>query len=489
MHLPALTPVHHHPDPRDMAGDIDRDELPFLDRSLPEAEPTNSAGEASQPHLLKLPSLVEATAVDYPLKLASQLDRALGCAVWLTQRSGSGRILENAASPTAKNLLLSLQDLEAITADASQTSLPIGVQCPDGLPTSPSAIMDQVWATRHGLGSMSMNLPSDEGARERWIITLAWKDAVGHETALQIASWLDLNAATLGKILALWSVHRLGFSWQARLQKLQRAWKRPLRWVLLAGLALGLLMLVPLPYHPKRECRIEPGIRRYIASPIEGRLQSVAVRPGEEVRTGQLLAKLDDMPLVRELAAAEAELQTHHKRRDVALATRAGGDLRIAQLEMQQIQLKIDALKDQLQRLEITSPCDGVLVQGDWFGNDGMPVSFGQNLFEIAPLDKMVAEIHLLAEDLPWVAVGSQAVMRTDTSLHRAWTGTIDRIEPRAEVVDEEAVFIGEMEIENQEHLFRPGMKARVAVDTGMKSIGWILFRKPYRWLQNQWIW
>ncbi|MFN9914764.1 MAG: efflux RND transporter periplasmic adaptor subunit, partial [Pirellulaceae bacterium] len=261
------------------------------------------------------------------------------------------------------------------------------------------------------------------------------------------------------------------------------------RWILLAGLALGLLMLIPIPYQPKRECRIEPGIRRYIASPIEGRLQSVAVRPGEEVRTGQLLAKLDDMPLVRELAAAEAELQTHHKRRDVALATRAGGDLRIAQLEMQQIQLKIDALKDQLQRLEITSPCDGVLVQGDWFGNDGMPVSFGQNLFEIAPLDKMVAEIHLLAEDLPWVAVGSQAVMRTDTSLHRAWTGTIDRIEPRAEVVDEEAVFIGEMEIENQEHLFRPGMKARVAVDTGMKSIGWILVRKPYRWLQNQWIW
>jgi hypothetical protein len=79
--------------------------------------------------------------------------------------------------------------------------------------------------------------------------------------------------------------------------------------------------------------------------------------------------------------------------------------------------------------------------------------------------------------------------MRTDTSLHRAWTGSIDRIEPRAEVIDDEAVFIGEMEIENQDHLFRPGMKARVAVDTGTKSIGWVLFRKPYRWLQNQWIW
>jgi RND family efflux transporter MFP subunit len=253
--------------------------------------------------------------------------------------------------------------------------------------------------------------------------------------------------------------------------------------------AMGCLMLVPVPYRPTRNCSIEPSSRRYVASPIEGRLKSILVRPGDEVKAGQLLAKIDDSQITRDLAAAQAELQTHSKKRDIALASRAAGDLRIAQLECQQSQLKIESLTDQLQRLDIVSPADGVLVQGDWFGNEGMPVTFGQSLFEVAPLDRMIAEVHLNAEDLPWVRVGTPAILRSDTSLTQTWRGTIARMEPQAEIIEDKAVFVGEMEVENTHRLFRPGMKAEVVVNAGNKSLGWILFRKPYQWLQNQWIW
>ncbi len=202
-----------------------------------------------------------------------------------------------------------------------------------------------------------------------------------------------------------------------------------------------------------------------------------------------MLAKLDDDQIKRDLAAAQAEFQTHSKKRDIALAGRASGDMRIAQLECTQTQLKIDSLNEQLQRLDILSPADGIVVQGDWFGNEGMPVSFGQSLFEVAPLDRMIAEMHLNAEDLPWVRVGTKAILRTEAGLSRSWQGTVERLEPHAEVIDDQAVFIAEMEIANDHRLFRPGMRAEVVVNAGNKSIGWILFRKPYQWLQNQWVW
>jgi multidrug resistance efflux pump len=247
--------------------------------------------------------------------------------------------------------------------------------------------------------------------------------------------------------------------------------------------------MIPIPYQPKRDCILEPSTRRFVASPIEGRLKSIAVRPGEVVQQGQLLGRIDDTHILRDLGIAEAELQTQNKKREIALATRAGGELRLAQLECQLVQLKIDSLNEQLQRLEIVSPSDGVIVQGDWHGNEGMPVSFGQTLFEVALLERMNVEIHLKAEDLPWIQVGSPAVLRTEATYGQSWRGTLERIEPHAEVIEEEAVFIGEMAVDNPDHVFRPGMKATVAVDAGRKTLLWILFRKPYQWLLNQWVW
>ncbi len=82
-----------------------------------------------------------------------------------------------------------------------------------------------------------------------------------------------------------------------------------------------------------------------------------------------MLAKLTINSYLRELAIATADHETASKRREVALATRVGSDLRIAQLEQQQAQLTIDSIKAKLARTEIRSPVDGVVIHGDWISN------------------------------------------------------------------------------------------------------------------------
>lgn len=467
-------------------ADIDEKTVAFQleDRLAPQAQ------VETQPSLpeWRVPTVVETQADDYPDKLAKQLDQILGCAVWMIQRNRRGRIAKRCHSRTAADWLVTAEELESIAADVACGTAPIASGVESALPLGPSAIMDRVWATRPGTSSMSMNLPSLHGS-DPWVITLAWRDQADHTTALRMAAWLDLNAPRLGEVLEAWSLQQMGLCRRKRLTAVRKFMNKPLRWIVLGVAAFSGLLCVPYPYRPVRKCTVEPSSRRYIASPIEGRLKTIFVRPGDEVQAGQLLAKLDDDQIKRDLAAAQAEFQTHSKKRDIALAGRASGEMRIAQLESAQTQLKIDSLNEQLQRLDIISPADGIVVQGDWFGNEGMPVSFGQSLFEVAPLDRMIAEMHLNAEDLPWVRVGTQAILRTEAGFGRTWQGSIERMEPHAEVVDDQAVFIGEMEIDNDHRMFRPGMRAEVVVNAGNKSIGWILFRKPYRWLQNQWVW
>jgi Barrel-sandwich domain of CusB or HlyD membrane-fusion len=436
----------------------------------------------------RIPSIAEGLDASYPEKLSKQIDELLGCSVWLNFISRRGRVTKSFLSTSASALLLSTDELTSIASDSASGSAPIGSGCKSNLPISPSAIMDQVWASRPGMSSMSVPLPTPD-LIGRWVLTVAWHDDSNQDAALQVAAWLDLNAPRIGQTLQAWTIQCTGKRWQGCHATAMKLFGKPLRWAVGGAVAMGCLMLVPVPYRPTRNCSVEPSSRRYVASPIEGRLKSVLVRPGEEVKKGQLLAKIDDSQITRDLAAAQAELQTHSKKRDIALAGRAAGDMRIAQLECQQSQLRIESLTEQLQRLEIVSPADGVLVQGDWFGNEGMPVTFGQSLFEVAPLDRMIAEVHLNAEDLPWVRVGTPAILRSETSLTETWRGTIARMEPQAEIIEDKAVFIGEMEVENTHRLFRPGMKAEVVVNAGNKSLGWVLFRKPYQWLQNQWIW
>lgn len=289
--------------------------------------------------------------------------------------------------------------------------------------------------------------------------------------------------------LAVWQLCALGRTFQHFNIKTQ--WIRGRKGAIAACCALVLLgcLAIPIPYRPQRECVAEPAARAYIASPIEGNMTQALVRPGDVVTQGQLLARIDDENIRWELSSAKAELEAAGKRRDSALATRAGSDMQLAKLEQERIALRINALDKQLELLELRSPIDGIVVQGDWFQNEGAPVSRGDTIFEIAPLDTMQIETRLSSEDLSVMDVGDTAIAHFDAAQGERWTGQIERIDPRGQVIDSQVVFVAEMQIANEAHALRPGMRGTVRVSAGQKSLGWLLFHRPYTWVMKKLIW
>ncbi len=263
---------------------------------------------------------------------------------------------------------------------------------------------------------------------------------------------------------------------------------RPQWWMIPMGIVC-IALIAPIPYYPRRDCVFEPETKQFLSSPIQGRIASCEVRPGDRVEKGQLMARLDDDQLRRDLATAQSEHDGANKRLNSALATRATGNSVLAKIEMTQANWKIESIEDHLRRLEIKATTSGIVVQGDWQRSVGMPLTLGQSLFEVAELESMTAEVRLLASDLSQINVGDEVSVRSDASGVATFRGKISRIEPRATIIDDSAVFIADVVIRDPDMQLRPGMKASAQINAGWRTLGWYLFNRPYRWIANQWIW
>jgi len=336
--------------------------------------------------------------------------------------------------------------------------------------------------------SLASNNPENKGPKCASMVIAIDRDS-DEKSAADYAQTVEAIRKLMGPWLEIWWLADCGLRWQKSAGSLGR-FLLGRKWSALLALALFLGSLgIPIPYWPKRDCVLEPAKKNFIASPIDGILKNIAVRPGDEVAAGALLAKLDDEPLRWELSTAQADMESAQKRRDAALTSRNSGDLRLAQLEQERQRVTIASLEKQLQDLELRSPIDGVIVQGNIDEHNGMPVTRGSTLFEIAPLDRMRLEVHLSTADLANIEVGQRVTLRVDADRWSQRTATITRIAPRAKVVDSNVVFVATAEIDNSNKTLRPGMDGKVRISAGTKSIGWLVFSKPYEWLISKLYW
>ena len=195
---------------------------------------------------------------------------------------------------------------------------------------------------------------------------------------------------------------------------------------------------------------------------------------------GDILARMDGRDIRWELAGLIAEHSRETKKRDVAMAAHDVVTAQLAKLEMEKLQLNMDMLDERADNLGIKSPIDGIVISGDQERAEGAPLTAGQTLFEVAPLDEIVVEIAIPEEEIRFVQKGHQAVIRLDAYPRRDWTGKLLTIHPRSESKDDRNVFIGEVRMDNIDDILRPGMNGQARITAGRHPLIWNLFHKPF---------
>ena len=258
--------------------------------------------------------------------------------------------------------------------------------------------------------------------------------------------------------------------------------------LLLLGV-VALAMLIPVPYRIGADCQLEPVVRRFVAAPYDGILENSLVESGAVVEQDQLLARMDGRALRIELSGVQADLAAAKKRRDSALATGDVAQSHIARSEMKRHQSQIELLEGRLQNLEIRSPIKGVVVSGDLEKAQGAPLNVGQSLFEVGPLDEMVAEIRIPESEIRFVKPDARVNIKLNAYPFKTFTGKVRRVHTRSEIVEDSNVFIAEVIMDNSDMQLRPGMQGTSKIESGLSPLGWNLFHNAWEKARYWLVW
>ncbi|QJC56036.1 hypothetical protein HC248_01320 [Polaromonas vacuolata] len=326
-------------------------------------------------------------------------------------------------------------------------------------------------------------------------VLLIEQDGDGFTAADMI--WLDAFAALLTPIIAQRKaaeagvLARLSAQSQSLLEKLFGP--RHLVWKASASLMLlifSLLLLVSLPYRVTAKTVIEGEVQRVSAAPFEGFIAASFVRAGDSVKTGQLLAQLDDRDLkIEQLRwASEGEQYDNKLREAMANGDMTGVQVIGAQLRQSQAQLALVSAK--IERAQLIAPYAGLVVSGDLSQQIGAPVETGKKLFEIAPLQRYRIILQVDEREIRHVSVGQVGQIVMTGIASDAMPLSVLKVTPVASAQDGKNFFRVEASLDRVPDHLRPGMEGVGKIEVGSRRLWWILTHSLTDWLSlSLWTW
>jgi multidrug resistance efflux pump len=311
---------------------------------------------------------------------------------------------------------------------------------------------------------------------------------------------LDVLRASLGLVEPLLRHWREADRplWRLALGRLGAARRRlsepgHLAWKLgFASAVAGLLVLLAVPVTDRVTANtvIEGRQRQLVTAPFDGFVQQVLVRPGAEVKRGQLLARLDDRELKLEQARhrGEREQAAGHLRQ--AMSDREASAVALALAEVQQAEAQLSLVEAKLARTDLVAPADGLLVSGDWVQQIGGPVETGKEMFEIASGQGYRVVLQVPDRDIARVHAGQTGTLRLTGQPHEAHEFRVETVTAVASVQDSVNGFRVEAGWVGQAPPLSPGMQGIGKIEVGRANLLTIWTRSSVNWLRLKlWSW
>jgi RND family efflux transporter MFP subunit len=267
-----------------------------------------------------------------------------------------------------------------------------------------------------------------------------------------------------------------------------RAWDSTLkagRWLVgpkhtvwkLAGLAVVAAMLFVTFYHTTYRigavAELRARDRRVVSVPFDGVLKERApgIEAGVTVKAGQVLALLDDTELQLQAAEVQARLVQAEKALAQAMREQKTAEARKAEAQAEEARAQLDLLNSRIVRARITSPIDGTIISGELRERIGGSVKLGDELFQIATLDDMLAVARVDERDIALIKPGSPGQLATKSLPAVKFPVKVVTVVPLAEPKDGKNIFEVRVQLDQSAEWMRPGMEGLIRLDAGERSL------------------
>ncbi len=244
-----------------------------------------------------------------------------------------------------------------------------------------------------------------------------------------------------------------------------------------AGLAvLTIALLIPFEQPVTSEARLEGAIEREVVAVTAGTIESVLVKPGDTVDTGQTLAVLSTRELALQRNRSEAEFEEQLGLMNAAIATGDRTGMAAAQARAQQIRAQIDLLSLQIQQSSIRAPIAGTILKGDLTDKLDTPIERGQALFTIAPDDELRVIIEVDEHDIGAVQAEQPGELALSAMPWQRFKLKVNRIAPTARLIENRNVVEVRAQLTGQagsvqSGQLKPGLRGAVHLQSVRSSL------------------
>jgi multidrug resistance efflux pump len=286
-----------------------------------------------------------------------------------------------------------------------------------------------------------------------------------------------------------WLISKAGESLRSMLGKLLGPRHVVMKLATAASLALVVFMaVVDGQYRVTADAALEGQVQRAVVAPIDGYISNSDIRAGDIVHTGQLMGELDDKDLKLEYEKLSSEKNQYIREQRSAMAAHERAESSILSAQIDQVSARLRLIEEQLERMHIVSPFDGVVVSGDLSQSLGSPVERGDVLFEVAPLDTYRLVLKVNENDIQAVGINQAGKLRLSGMPGETLPFLIEKVTPVSEASEGSNFFRVEARLQSEPAQLRPGMEGVAKVDIGERKLAWIWTHKMIDWLRL-WAW
>jgi multidrug resistance efflux pump len=288
-----------------------------------------------------------------------------------------------------------------------------------------------------------------------------------------------------------WFGARLAADLRKKLEKLvgfEHTWAKGL--AILGSFLLAVICFVPITYRLESPIILKADDLSYLTSPFDGYIEAVSIRPGEEVKPGQELLRLDQSDLLLQEAGLVAEKNRYTRESEKARAANALADMRISAALADQSAAQLDLVRYRLGQAVIRSPFAGVIVEGDQVERVGSPVKQGDVLFRVGRTDKYYAELEVRESEIHHVALGMKGDLALASRPQKKFKIQVFRIQPAAVAKKNGNVYLVHANfLKDIPSWGRPGMTGVSKLNAGKKTLLWIFTHRTMDFLRLKLWW
>jgi HlyD family secretion protein len=231
-----------------------------------------------------------------------------------------------------------------------------------------------------------------------------------------------------------------------------------------------------------------------VKSKAGGLITKMPVETGTLVRPGDLIVQIDARDVQNQYNQAQADLEAAEAKLEVSRAQKkrsdemfeqkvitaqehetAALDLANANAAVIRQRANLDLAKQRLEDATVAAPVVGTVIEkpvslGMVIASATGSVSGGTTIIKMADLTKVRMRAQFNETDIGQIRSGQPAVVVVDAYPERKFTGSVEKIEPQAVVVQGVTLFPVLVSLTNLDGALRPGMNGEVQVQIEMRE-------------------